>query len=78
MNENLEEMDLNEEFVFELVNNFIFKEVICGKTLEIFNDYFLVFEKVFAVLLFEVESDKFVLKETEIVRKVVFIIVFII
>lgn len=78
MNENLEEMDLNEEFVFELVNNFIFKEVICGKMLEIFNDYFLVFEKVFAVLLFEVESDKLVLKETEIVRKVVFIIVFII
>jgi hypothetical protein len=71
LNENLEEMDLNEESVFEPVNNPIFKEVICGKTPETFNDHSSAFEKALAASLPEVESDKPVLKETETARKAV-------
>lgn len=71
LNENSEEMDLNEESVFEPVNNPIFKEVICGKTPETFNDHSSAFEKALAASLPEVESDKPVLKDTETARKAV-------
>lgn len=71
LNENSEEMDLNEESVFEPINNPIFKEVICGKTPETFNDHSSAFEKALAASLPEVESDKPVLKGTETARKAV-------